>query len=245
MIEYIKKQFAKENIFYTIILIVSTIVIVVNRVFVGFSNILWIADIGTFCGILNVINTAKHNVWGLIFNFISSGFIVATSIIQHICLTASITLCISMPMLLIGIINWRKNVKTNHEEKNLKTMSRKNLLLITLLLIAIDAIFTVILYYLNGNIFYLDAGVTSCCLVAIILTSKMYLEQFYFFIIGNAFGIAMYTMLSFQNTNNIPYAFLFLVDFIVVIVGLFNWKRLNNEKKEVQTEVDSSDSLKI
>ena len=224
---FILAQFNKENLFYTITFLVCIVVLTINRAVIGFSNILWIADIGTICGILNVINTAKHNVWGLVFNFISSSFIVATAAIQHLWLTVVITTLISLPMLLIGIINWRKNEKNNQSEKNLKTMSKKTLWLITGGLIVVDVIFTVILYYLHGNLFYLDSIVSSCCLIAIILSSKMYLEQFYFFIVGNFAGIIMYFILMLQNTNNLPYVFLFVVDFIVVIVGLINWKHLN------------------
>ena len=221
-----KNLFKKENVFYTLIFIVSIIVIIVNRIFVGFKNILWIADIGTICGVLNVIYTAKHSVFGLIFNAISSSFIVATSIIQHVWLTAFITLFISIPFLIVGIFNWNKNQKNNEEEKNLKTMRKNSLILLISSLIVVDAIFTIILYFLKGNLFYLDAIVSSCCLMGIILSSKMFLEQFYFFIPGNFCGIIMYSLLSTQNINNLPYAFLFIIDFIVVIMGLVNWKKL-------------------
>lgn len=223
---YIKKQFSKNNLFYTITFLLCLIVIILNRVFIGFSNILWIADIGTICGVLNVVNTAKHNIWGLIFNFISSGFIVVTSIIQHLWLTAIITLFISMPSLFIGIINWHKNQKNNREDNNLKTLNKKSLWIITGSLIALNILFTIILYFLKGNLFYLDSIVSSCCLIGIILSSKMYIEQFYFFIIGNFAGVVMYLILLTQNANNLPYVFLFLVDFVVVIVGLINWKKL-------------------
>ena len=72
MINFIKKCFLKENLFYTIIFLVSLTVIIINRTLTGFGSILWLADIGSICGILYTINMAKHNVFGFIFNIIST-----------------------------------------------------------------------------------------------------------------------------------------------------------------------------
>lgn len=229
---YIKQQFSKEQLFYTIILLISIMFVVTNRCIVGFKNILWIADIGTICGVLNIVNTAKHNVWGLIFNAISSAFIATAAIIQHVWLNAAVTLLINIPFLIVGIFKWKKHEKENHEEKNLKVMKKKNLILLTLLLLVVDAIFTVILYYLNGNLFYLDAFFTSLCMVGVILSSNMYKEQFYFFIVANFIGMVMYTILTTQNINNMPYILLLTIDFIVAIKGAINWTRLEKIQKE-------------
>ncbi len=224
--DYIKRQFGKDQLFYTIILLVSIAFIVTNRCFVGFGSILWIADIGTLFGVLNIIYTAKHTVWGLIFNTISSAFIVTTSLIQHVWFNATITLAINIPFLIVGTIKWFMNEKKHKEEKNLKVMSKKNFWLLNFLLIIVCAIFTVILYFLNGNLFYLDALFTSLCLLGVILSSNMYREQFYYFIAGNLVGAIMFAIMSFQTLNNLPYVFLLTIDFIVAIKGLVNWTKL-------------------
>ena len=229
---YIIKQFNKEQLFYTIIFLISVVFVVTNRCIVGFGNILWIADIGTICGVLNIVNTAKHNVYGLIFNAISSAFIVATAIIQHVWLNAVVTLFVNIPFLIVGIIKWKKHERENQSEKNLKVMKKKNFLLLLVLLIVADIAFTIILYYLNGNLFYLDAFFTSLCMVGVILSSNMYKEQFHYFITANFIGMIMYSILSAQNINNIPYVLLLTIDFIVAIKGLINWSKLEKIQNE-------------
>ena len=223
---YIKRQFYKDQLFYTIILLTSLAFVITNRCFMGFDSILWIADFGTIFGVLNIIYTAKHSIWGLIFNAISSAFLVTTSLIQHVWFNATITLLINIPFLIVGTIKWKIHEKEHKEEKNLKVMKTKNFLLLTGLLIVVSAIFTVALYYLNGNLFYLDALFTSLCLLGVVLSSNMYKEQFYYFIAGNFVGVVMYSILSLQTLNNIPYVFLLTIDFIVAIKGLVNWTRL-------------------
>ena len=244
---YIKQQFSKDQLFYTIIFIVSVVFVTINRCFVGFGNILWIADIGTICGVLNIINTAKHNVFGLIFNAISSAFIAVAAIIQHVWLNATVTLFINIPFLIVGIIKWLKHEKDHQEEKNLKTMKPKTFILLTLLLLVVDVIFTIILYYLHGNLFYLDAFFTSLCLMGVVLSSNMYKEQFYYFIVANFIGVIMYSILSFQTLNNIPYVLLLTIDFIVAIKGIINWSRLEKIQKQQleQKNIDTQNNEEI
>lgn len=237
---FIKQQFSKDQLFYTIIFLISVVFVATNRCIVGFDSILWIADIGTICGVLNIVNTAKHNVYGLIFNVISSSIIVATAIIQHVWLNATITLFINIPFLIVGIFNWKKHERQHQEEKNLKVMKKKNFILLALLLIVVDIIFTIILYYLKGNLFYLDAFFTSLCMVGVILSSNMYKEQFHYFIAANFIGMIMFSILSTQNINNIPYVLLLTIDFIVAIKGLVNWSRLEKLQNEKQKENDES-----
>lgn len=222
----------KDNIFYITIFILSLAIIITNRAIVGFSNIIWIADFATIFGVLNVTFTAKHTVWGLIFNAISSSIIVATSLIQKIYLNAGVTLLISIPLLLWGVITWKKNERNNEDEKNLKVLDKKHLIYILIGLAIADAIFTVILYFLNGTLFYLDALLSSFCLIGIFLSSKMYVEQFYFFIFGNVFGITLYSILSVSNFNNISYVLMFSIQLIVMVRGLFYWKKLLRERNE-------------
>lgn len=226
-----EKKFNLSNnpILYGIIFIVGLIVVIINRINLGFSSILWICDLGSIFGILQVIYLAKHSYLGYVFNIIASSIIGITSLIQHVWLNAVICLLINVPSMIMGLINWLKNEKTD-ETKNLKTMPKKSLLAWTGATIVIIAIFTVILWLLKGNLFYLDAGFSALCMVGVILTSKMYIEQYYFFLPSNIIGIIMYVILSLQNPNNIPYILTNVVYLIVNLLGLANWTRIKKQQ---------------
>ena len=60
---YIKQQFSKDQLFYTIIFLISVVFVTTNRCIVGFNSILWIADIGTICGVLNIVNRVVNNFY--------------------------------------------------------------------------------------------------------------------------------------------------------------------------------------
>ena len=52
---FFKSIFNKENILYTLIVVIGCAVIITNRAIAGFKNILWIADFGSIFGIIYIV----------------------------------------------------------------------------------------------------------------------------------------------------------------------------------------------
>lgn len=231
MLEFIKKPFSKENYLYSIFFILGVTCILVNRCLVGFGSILFVADIGSICGILSIIFMAKHSVWGYVFNVFATAVVVITGFIQHVWLNASISLIIMLPNIIYGLFCWIKNEKNNNKDANLKTMKSKFVVMWCLIAVVISALFTVVLWRLKGNMFFIDAPFTILCVVGVILNSRMYLENYYFFIPANFLGMIMYGILTIQNINNLPYIITYVIYTIVSILGLINWKKLNRKKQ--------------
>lgn len=229
------KNLIKENLIYIIIFILDLILICVNRAINGFGNILWVSDLSSFFGILNVIFTAKHTIFGLIFNLISTIFISVTSIYQKLWLNAVCCIFISVPSLLIGIIKWHKNEKSGNGQ-NLNTLSKKSRIFAFVSFIIVSIIALLILKYFNGNLYYLDAFYSISCVYGILLCSFAFIDQFKYFITSNVIGIVMYTILTIQNINNLPFLFTTIIYLIVNIMGYINWikikKNIENNKRE-------------
>ena len=230
MKEKIIKAFSKDNLFYTLIAIISFAIIITNRVIVGFHPVLWLCDVASVFSILYTINMAKHNVFGFIFNIIATATMVVTSFYQHIWLNATVCLCVNLPSMIIGLVNWIKNEKKGKEEDNLKSMSGKTLALFVLATLAFSSVFTYILYLLDGTLFYIDGIFSALCMVGVILASKMYIEQYYFFIPANILGIVLYVILCFKDMSNLPYVVTNIIFTIVSILGYLNWRKLKKEQ---------------
>ncbi len=236
-----KSLFNKNNIFYTIIFLVNIIIIATNQIINGFNSILWICDISSIFSVLNIIFNAKHTIWGLVFNFIATLFIAATDIIQHIWLNAFICAVINAPMLLYGIIRWRKNAKNNNESNNLNSLSKKWQILVWSIFAACSVGFIFVLKALGGNLYVFDAVYSIGCVIGVILCSFAYIDQFKIFVVANFFGIVMYVLLTIQNPNNLSLIFTSIMFLIMNIVGYFNWKKiiksqnLKTETKQIET----------
>lgn len=228
MKEKIKNAFNKDNLFYTLIFIISMLVIIVNRILVGFPPVLWLCDIGSVFSILYTINMAKHNVYGFIFNIIATAVMVITGYYQHIWLNATVCLCINIPSMVIGLVGWLKNERAGKQEDNLKSMNKKTLYLMITLSLVVAGVFTYILYLLDGNLFYIDGIFSALCVMGVVLASKMYIEQYYFFMPANIIGVILYVVLCFQDMSNLPYVVTNIIFTIVSFMGYANWKRLSH-----------------
>lgn len=211
------------------IFIFGLLLIIINRLIVGFDNILWIVDISSFFSILYIIFTAKHAVWGLVFDLLASSILAVANYIQHLWLNLTVCVLICIPNLTAGIFNWKKNERIDNS-KNLKHFSKKNLFFVFLVYFLVSIIFSVILYFLKGNLFYLDALYSAGCAIGVILSSFAFIDQFYIYIVADVFGLTMYSMLTIQNINNITMIFTSFIFIIGDIIGLINWKRLINNR---------------
>lgn len=234
MIGFLKKCFSKQNVFYTITFVISMAIIITNRVLMGFASILWIADLGSIFGILYVIFMAKHSVFGFVFNILATLVISITSFIQQVWLNAFVCVVISLPNLVFGLVMWIKNKKQNNEQQNLKVMAKKGFCIWWGITLGVAAIFTVVLWLINSNLFYIDGAFSAMCVVGVILSSRMYIQQYHFFIPANILGVALYVCLTLQSLNNLPYVITNIIYTIVSIMGLLNWKKLNQTLKDKQ-----------
>lgn len=232
-----KRKLSKNDILCIVIFIVSMAVIITNRAIVGFGNILWIADFGSFFGVLYSIFATRHSILMHVFNFISTIFIATTSLLQHIYFNAIFCFAISAPLILWGIINWKRNEKKD-KNKNLKSLSKKGTIILAIVWVIALPIIMVVLWKLNSNLFYIDAINTSLCMIGLILASEMYYQQFYVFVVANVVGVVMNVILCFQNLNNIVYVLMNCVYFITTIVSIINWRKLYLiQQKQLQEEV--------
>lgn len=235
-----KKLFNKDNIFYTLIFLINIIIIAVNRIINGFDSILWICDISSIFSVLNIIFNAKHTIWGLVFNFVATLFIAATDVIQHIWLNAFICIVINAPMLLFGIIRWRKNAKNNNESKNLNSLSKKWKIIVWSIFAICSVGFIFVLKALGGNLYVFDAVYSIGCVIGVILCSFAYIDQFQIFTVANLFGFTMYIMLTIQNPNNLSLIFTSVIYLIMNIVGYFNWRKIIKSQKAEAAENNSN-----
>lgn len=231
----IKALFSKNNIFYTLMAILILVVVVTNRAINGFSNILWINDFGTIFFVLYAIFAAKHKRIFYIFNILSCCFVGASAIIQHLWLNAVMSLFISIPAMAFGFFRWGKNEKQNKDCDNIKTLSKKHLIITVSVYLFTTTVFAVTLWLLGGNLFWLDAIYSAACVVGIILCSMAYIEQFHFFIFANSMGAILYILLTLQNINNLTFIFTMLIMVATSVMGLVNWRKMKNSQQNVIT----------
>jgi len=229
----IKTLFNRENILYTILFSILMIVIIINRIYCGFENIVWLTDFASIFSIIGVIFLAKHSIIGPISCLISTAFTIPVSLVQSIWLNVIINTFIILPFWTLSIIRWRKSNKSN--TVFIQSLNKYQTITTTCILICLIVLVAYILYLFNGNLFYLDAPYSILCATAVIFSSFALIQQFYLFSLANAIGIIMYFLLTLQNINNICLIFVNLILLIINISALINWRKILKNKQNTTT----------
>ena len=226
--------FNRQNIGYTILFVVTFIIIVTNRIIHGFTSIVWLTDFASITAILGAIFLAKHSIFGAVFYGISTLFTIPVSLVQHIWFNSIINIIIVVPSWIIAIINWHKSNKS--QNTFIHTLSPKQATTTILLIIPTIALLTYVLFLLNGNLFYLDAPYSTLCALGTILATFALIEQFYLYSTANAIGIVMYILLTIQNPNNFSLILVCFIQLIINIVAIINWRKILKNKQN-QTQI--------
>lgn len=208
-----------------------TSLIVVSLSFL-FSNGGWLNLIASLIGVTALIFVAKGYILGQIlsvvfavfYGYISFHFRYYGEMITYMCMTA--------PIALAAVISWAKNPYKDTAEVTVSKMSKKQTVLISLLSVAVTAVFYFILKYLGtANLIISTLSVTTSFLAV----SFTYLRSPYYALAYSANDIVLivlWVLASIENINYLPMIFCFIMFLANDMYGFFNWRRIAKRQKE-------------
>jgi nicotinamide mononucleotide transporter PnuC len=206
-----------------------------SHIFFPFKIISILSDIATIFGVLYncfLITNRKYSLHLALVNNVLIGII---ALLQSVYLTAAYSILYCVPSLIIGIIRQKKT--TTNNEVIIKKLTLKQALLSLIIFIALGGVFTVILYYIGGNLFVLDAFTNAGLIISLYLVTKNNYYCYYYYILASILGIALYTFLTIQDTANAILLVLWLIYFAGDFLGLSQWKK----KYKIQNQPTLSD----
>lgn len=133
------------------------------------------------------------------------------------------------PLQFVGIYIWKKHTD---KQGNLqaKEMTKKQLVLLTLISITSIGIYTWILTLLGGNVPFIDATSTVLSVISMILMIKMYAEQWLLWIVVNVVSIIMWIFPLLQGEPGSAAMIIMWSAYLFnAIYGYFNWKKMAKE----------------
>lgn len=117
-----------------------------------------------------------------------------------------------VPMFVYGYIYWEKAKK--EEKSGVKILNKKSKKIIIPITIILIIIYSVILKNIGGNYYVLDSIISILGFLGMYLMVSKYIDQFYIWIISDIANIILWTILTIQNSNNLP---ILLMWFILLI----------------------------
>lgn len=129
------------------------------------------------------------------------------------------------PLEFYGVYEWYKNMDYDKHEVKKRRMSNKLRWYISGGIIAATILYGLFLKYLNGKLPYIDSLSTVVSVVAMLVTIKMYMEQWILWMFINLVTVCMWAYDIYNGGENIAVLLMWSVYLANSIIMFFRWRR--------------------
>lgn len=135
---------------------------------------------------------------------------------------------ISIPLQFVGLFVWSKHMSAETNEVEKRSMTINQRVVLTIVIILGILAYGSLLKVLNGNLPYIDALTTVMSLVAMIISIKMFTEQWVLWLIIDTFTIALWAVNFANNQESVATLIMWLVYWFNALFSYFKWRRESN-----------------
>lgn len=191
--------------------------------------------LGTVAAVLNIICvvlSAKGSRWNFLFG------VVFVILYAWICLStkhygnAAVYGLVFLPMNIIGYFQWvKQGTVEGSEQVCAKTLTKRQALVWSVCSFAFIAASVLVLKRIGGSESLTDGVLTVICVVAQLLMTFAYAEQWWLWILVNVVTVVMWVQSALAGT---PHAAIMAINYLFTLVnsvnGLLVWRRLSARK---------------
>ena len=224
-----KKYFADWNLFEKLWLLSFTAV----NIYLFFAwHDTWIGLTASLTGMLCVVLTAKGKIssfyWGLI-NIFAYSYVAYQSAYYG---DVMLNMLYFLPMTFFGIYFWNKNSKEKEETKTVlvKKLSWKNKILILAGSLVLVYALGLFLRMIQGTLPFVDSTTTIFSIIATILLTKRYADQWFYWIMVDIWSIVMWVFIFIRDGNQVSMLVMWTAFLVNAIYGYYNWIKIEKEQ---------------
>lgn len=208
---------------------------------------LLLSAFGAIMGVVSTVLSANGIIWTFLFGLVDV-LIYSFNLSQQTPLPISTLLlhvCYFIPMEFIGFYKWRKRGATGKVQVRSRHLDRKGWLLSALLFAVVFALAFALSHFAAGrggaavNLpkVALDALMTTANIVALVLMSMAYMEQWYLWTMVNVSSVIFWTVILIsqpEEAASIVYLTKYVFYFINGINGIRIWSKLCSDKESLR-----------
>lgn len=219
----VKNFFADWTMFEKCWLALTSILILVLSLIWGDSVL---AIFSSLAGVISVVLCAKGKIenyaFGL-FQAVTYAFICYRS---HIYGEVMYNI-LMVPMIIIGIISWKKNMEAGDSEVKARNLTAKGWVIMIVGSIAAVAGYSLILRMLGGNFALVDSTSTTLSVIATILMLARYSEQWVMWIVVNVVSVILWVMaLAKGDSGAVTLVVMWSAYLFNSTYGYINWRKM-------------------
>lgn len=224
--ERVKKFFADWTLFEKCWLSISSVLMVALSIIWGDSIL---ALLSGLAGTISVVLCAK----GKIENYAFGLFQAVTY--AYICFQSQIYgevmyNILMVPMIIIGIISWKKNMAEGNEEVKARNLTLKGWIILIVGSVAAVAGYSMILKLLGGSFAMIDATSTTLSVIATILMLARYSEQWVMWVVVNVVSVVLWAMALIEgDMGAVTLVVMWSAYLFNSVYGYINWRKMAKE----------------
>lgn len=135
---------------------------------------------------------------------------------------------VSIPLQFWGFYTWSKNMNMETHEVKKKRMTVNGRWLLATYILVGTIVYGLILNAIGGNMAFVDSFTTVTSFIAMIISIKMFSEQWILWCIINCLSIILWIGDLMNGTDNWATLIMWLVYLINSIINLFKWEKEAN-----------------
>ena len=219
------KKFIKEELFgwkfWEISwLTLATIIITGLSIYWG-DTIMGIVSATT--GVICVVCTGKGKLSAYIFGAINTLLYAIIAFKAQYYGEVMLNALYYFPLQFWGLYVWSKNMNKNTYEVKKRQMSVKNKVLMFAVVALSSLVYGFILQKMGGALPYVDAFSTCASVVAMVVSIKMYAEQWLLWIVVDVVTVFMWVMAFINGNDSIATLIMWIVYLLNAIIMYFKW----------------------
>ena len=221
MNEFIKNELTGWKKWEISWFLIATISITLITLYLG-ENILGL--IAAVTGIICVILAGKGKLLTYFFAVIHIIIYAFISFNARYYGIVMLNLFYYLPMQFYGYFVWSKNMNPNTHEVYKKSLTLRNTIILLVLVFSLTIIYGFILQILNGNLPFVDALSTVVAVIALIISIKMYTEQWLLWIVVNIVTLFMWIYAFSNGSGSVAILAMCIIYLINSILMYFKWR---------------------
>lgn len=185
-----------------------------------------IAVISAVCGILYSTIAGKGKISCYFFGLAGTACYSYLSFDNGLWGNLVLYMCYYLPMQILGIFEWKKNLKNSTKEIVKRQMTIKETVILSILAAICCVAGIVILKFFNGSSPFFDGITTVLSVFGMLLTVKRYIEQWIIWMIVNGLSTIMWLNLVIHGAKTYSTFIMWCVYFILAVYFYINWRKV-------------------
>lgn len=181
--------------------------------------------ISSTTGVACVVCTGKGKLSAYVFGLINSVLYAIIAYKSHLYGETMLNALYYVPMQFVGFYVWGKNINSETHEVSKRHMKNKGRLILLLSIIAVTYVYGLVLNYIGDAMPFVDSFTTVSSVVAMIVSVKMFAEQWWIWVAVDIFSVYMWWCDFRSGSDNMATLLMWIVYLGNAIIMLIKWER--------------------